>query len=98
MKAAIRIVPQGEIAQGTTEPPPYRPPDRSSLFSDRAARLRALAAREPAAGGYLELMAWLADAQHAALAGGEPTWREALATIIERMAPRLPEPSAALLR
>jgi len=96
--APIRIVPQDEIARGTAEPPALRLPDRSSFFFDRAARLRTLAGRNPTGGGYLELMAELATAQHAALASKPRTWRDALSTMAERLAPRVPAPAAGLIR
>src|SRR5262245_2836762 len=98
VSAPIRIVPQDEIARGTAEPPALRLPDRSSFFSDRAARLRTLAARNLQGGGYLELMAELAAAQHAALLRQPETWRDALAVIAERIAPRMPTPTAGLVR
>jgi FdhE protein len=99
LRATVRIVPQDEIAKGTGEPPALKLPDRTSLFADRAARLRALAAKAAGDGAYLDLMASLADAQQAALAAADaPTWRAALDTIVRQLAPRLPEPSAALLR
>src|SRR5262245_46888696 len=65
MGATVRIVPQGEIAKGTAEPPALKLADPASFFSRRATRLRALAQGDAA--GYLELMAALAEAQHAAL-------------------------------
>jgi FdhE protein len=52
--------------------PRVRMPDRRRLFADRAARLRTLA-ESHAIRGYLELMATLCDAQHAALASHAPT-------------------------
>src|SRR5262245_53570891 len=67
MAATVRIVPQGEIARGTAEPPALRLPDRASLFTQRADRLRALAAQQPAMASYLEMMASLVDAQRFAL-------------------------------
>jgi FdhE protein len=63
--ATVRIVPQGEIAKGTADPPAIRLADPAAYFPKRAARFRALAAVDP--GGYLGLMAELAEAQHAAL-------------------------------
>jgi|SRR5262245_7844518 len=96
--APIRIVPQDEIARGTAEPPALRLPDSISFFRDRAARLRTLAARSPAGGGYLELMAELAAAQDAALQAEPETWRDALRAITARLAPRVPAPTAGLVR
>jgi len=100
MRATVRIVPQEEIAKGTAEPPALRPPEPRSFFAARAARLRVLAGRQPAAGAYLELMASLSELQHAALAHGRdaPGWRRVLSSIVARLEPRLPGPSAALLR
>ncbi|KAB0641208.1 formate dehydrogenase accessory protein FdhE [Burkholderia stagnalis] len=46
--------------------PRFRLPERATVFSARAARLRQLADLNPI-GGYLRLMAVLADAQHAVL-------------------------------
>jgi FdhE protein len=70
-RAPIRIVPQEEIAGGLKEPPAFRLPDVQSLFTDRAARFDALAARcaSEAAGepAFLRIMAQLALAQHRAL-------------------------------
>ncbi len=70
-RAPIRIVPQEEIAGGLKEPPVFRLPDANSLFTHRAARFDALAARcasedagEP---GFLHLMAQLARVQQKAL-------------------------------
>jgi FdhE protein len=68
MKATVRIVPQGEIAGGTAEPPALKLPDPATFFAQRAARLRHLDAQAAQPGGYLELMACLAAAQQAALA------------------------------
>ncbi len=62
-----RILPRGEIESlDHTRIPRLRMPERASVFSDRAARLRSLAASSPI-GDYLELMARLADAQQRAL-------------------------------
>src|SRR5262245_27820972 len=65
MAATVRIVPQGEILKAAAEPPAIKLADPASFFARRAARLRALA--QGGAAGYLELMAALAEAQHAAL-------------------------------
>src|SRR5262245_17513813 len=73
MVATVRIVPQGEIARGTAEPPAFRLPDRASLFAQRADRLRALAAQQSGAASYLEMMASLADAQRFALTAHKKT-------------------------
>ena len=65
---AQRILEPGQIetlAQRSI--PRVRVPDRTQLFSRRAARLRELA-EGAAIGDYLRLLAALADAQHAALA------------------------------
>ena len=62
-----RILQPGEIEQfAGGEIPFLRLPDRSSLFPDRARRLRQLAAGH-AMGDYLEFVAKLADTQHWAL-------------------------------
>ena len=68
MSAVPRVVAQGEILQGGSDPPSLVLPDRSSVFADRAARFRTLASRTPATGDYLLLLACLAEAQQAALA------------------------------
>lgn len=63
-----RILPRGEIESlDHTTIARLRAPERASVFRSRAARLRTLAADSPIA-GYLNLMAELSDAQHAALA------------------------------
>ena len=62
-----RILPRGEIENlDHTRIPRLRIPERAGVFSDRATRLRNLAA-DSAIGGYLQLMARLADAQQRAL-------------------------------
>lgn len=96
--ATIRIVPQGEIARGTAEPPALKLPARNTFFPERAARLRTLSGRDPAAGGYLELIALVAEAQHAALLSQPETWRDALKLIAARLAPRVAAPTAGLVR
>ena len=64
-----RILSRGEIESlDHTAIPRLRPPERASLFAERARRLRQLAEGHPLA-GYLRLMATLADAQQAAVAG-----------------------------
>ncbi|OZI19699.1 formate dehydrogenase accessory protein FdhE [Bordetella genomosp. 9] len=64
-----RILQRGEIeALDHNALPRLRLPARESVFRDRAARLRQLAADSPV-GDYLLLMAHLADAQHRVLAG-----------------------------
>jgi len=127
MAATVRIVPQGEIAKGTAEPPAVKLADPASFFSRRAARFRSLAAGEPGgASPYLGLMAELADAQQAALAAHPPpqpllaqhleqcrshglpplgrlderapAWRDALHLIGRRVAPRVPDAVAGLVR
>lgn len=63
-----RILPRGEIESlDHTAIARLRQPERATVFSARAARLRALAEDNPIA-GYLRLMADVADAQQAALA------------------------------
>lgn len=62
-----RILQRGEIESlDHTRIPRLHMPERAGVFSDRAARLRTLAQSSPI-GGYLELMARLADAQQRAL-------------------------------
>ncbi len=64
-----RILSRGEIETlDHTAIPRFRMPERASVFTDRAARLRQLA-QGSAISGYLLLMAHLADAQQRALAG-----------------------------
>jgi FdhE protein len=75
-----RILQPGEIeALDHTAIPRIRLPDRASVFSARAARLRQLADHNAIA-GYLRLMASVADAQHQTLAtfSAEPPAPEAL--------------------
>lgn len=63
-----RILPRGEIESlDHTSIPRLRLPVRASVFADRAARLRQLAADNPA-GAYLNLLAVLVDGQHRELA------------------------------
>lgn len=67
-----RILPRGEIESlDHTRIPRLRMPERTGVFGDRAARLRSLAGSSPI-GGYLELMALLADAQQRALKNFTP--------------------------
>ncbi|HJD45179.1 MAG TPA: formate dehydrogenase accessory protein FdhE [Candidatus Paenalcaligenes intestinipullorum] len=67
-----RILPRGEIeGLDHTSIPRLRLPERTSLFKDRAQRLRQLATEHPAA-GYLELLAHLADGQQLVLNHLEP--------------------------
>jgi len=62
-----RILARGDIESlDHTTIPRLRLPVRASIFADRAARFRSLAAGNPV-GAYLNLMAGLADAQHQAL-------------------------------
>ena len=67
MASPIRIVPQGEIARGSSEPPVLRLPKPESCFAERAARLRVLAERGHSNADFLRLIAAVADAQQAAL-------------------------------
>ncbi len=63
-----RILPRGEIESlDHTSIPRLRLPVRASIFADRAARLRQLAADNPAS-AYLNLLAILVDGQHSQLA------------------------------
>ena len=67
-----RILPRGEIENlDHTRIPRLRMPERAGVFSDRAARLRSLA-DSSSVGGYLLLMARLAQAQQTALKAFEP--------------------------
>ena len=77
-----RILPRGEIETlDHTRIPRLRLPERVSVFSDRAARLRSLAEASPV-GGYLLLMARLAQAQQAALKAYAPPSPDA--AVVER--------------
>lgn len=72
-----RILPRGEIeGLDHTSIPRLRLPQRTTLFSERGQRLRALAPEHPAA-AYLLLMAELSDAQHQALQNLAPAHIEA---------------------
>lgn len=65
--ALQRILERGEIESlDHTQIPRLRAPVRASVFADRAARFRQLAADHPAS-AYLSLMAHLVDGQHQAL-------------------------------
>ncbi|RKP46577.1 formate dehydrogenase accessory protein FdhE [Pararobbsia silviterrae] len=67
-----RILEPGEIATlDASALPRIRLPARATIFSARAQRLRALA-HESAIGGYLRLMASVADAQHTVLGALPP--------------------------
>ncbi|MNI49903.1 formate dehydrogenase accessory protein FdhE [compost metagenome] len=75
---AQRILEPGEIETlASRDVPRIILPDTASLFTERAARLRSLAARS-AIGGYLQLLAALADAQQAVLEALAPQQREEL--------------------
>ncbi len=70
-----RILERGRIEAGGDEPPRVRLPDPRGPFAARAERLRALAAEDAigrSIADYLELIAAIADAQHAVLAAAEP--------------------------
>ncbi|MET0230406.1 MAG: formate dehydrogenase accessory protein FdhE [Rhodanobacteraceae bacterium] len=70
---AQRILEPGQIETlAARSIPRVRLPDRTRVFRDRAARLRTLAS-DHAIGGYLELIARLCDAQHAALSKHAPS-------------------------
>jgi FdhE protein len=63
-----RILEAGQIESlDPSAIPRIRLPERATLFATRAARMRSLAANSPI-GGYIRLMATLADAQHQVLA------------------------------
>jgi FdhE protein len=75
---AQRILEPGEIETlASRDVPRIILPDIESLFAERATRLRSLAAHS-AIGGYLQLLAALADAQQALLDELTPQQREAL--------------------
>jgi hypothetical protein len=75
---AQRILEPGEIETlASRDVPRIILPDTASLFAGRAARLRSLAAHS-AIGGYLQLLAALADAQQALLDELTPQQRETL--------------------
>jgi FdhE protein len=61
------ITPEEIASRSRVEPPYLQLPMRDSVFADRAARLRSLAAGHAMA-PYLEFVALIADAQHAELA------------------------------
>ena len=72
-----RILPRGEIENlDHTRIPRVRIPERAGVFNDRAARLRSLAADSPV-GGYLSLMAVVAQAQQHALKDFAPAPQDA---------------------
>ena len=76
---AQRILEPGEIETlASRDVPRIILPDVTSLFAERATRLRSLAAHS-AIGGYLQLLAALADAQQAVLDELTPQQCEALA-------------------
>lgn len=67
--ASVRVMsPEEIVASGAANPPPLLWPDGRTLFADRQMRLRQLA-QGHAMAGYLDFMANLAGAQHAALQG-----------------------------
>src|SRR2546425_7347027 len=73
---AQRILEPGEIETlASRDVPRIILPDAASLFAERAARLRSLAVHS-AIGGYLQLLAALADAQQALLDELTPQQRE----------------------
>jgi FdhE protein len=72
MASPVRIIPQGEIARGSPEPPFLRLPRPESCFAERAARLRVLAERGHTSADFLRLMRAVAEAQQAALAAHPP--------------------------
>ncbi len=72
------LTPEQIASQALTAIPDLRLPQRSSVFADRAARLRSLASNHPMA-GYLEFCALLAQAQQSLLdeqAPGAPPYSE----------------------
>jgi FdhE protein len=87
-----RILERGQIETLTHRSiPRVRLPDRTRVFSDRAARLRRLA-RDHALAGYLDFMAMLCDAQQNALNDHAPTAPDAetLTRAREHAMPPLP--------
>jgi FdhE protein len=91
-----RILEPGQIESFAQRSiPRLRVPDRASVFSTRAARLRQqseIGAVGHAIGDYLRLMAHVAEAQQAAIAEPSP-WRQALLTICDLLT-ALPDLSA----
>jgi FdhE protein len=72
--------------------PRIRTPERLAVFSARAARLRQLAAPSNPIAGYLRLMAALADAQQAVMAGfkAQPPGAESIASAQQHSMPLIP--------
>lgn len=88
-----RILEAGEI--GSLDPsaiPRLRMPERRTVFAARAARLRQLAARDNPIGGYLRLMAVLADAQQAVMTDfkAQPPNAESIASAQRHSMPLIP--------
>ncbi|MCW5603566.1 MAG: formate dehydrogenase accessory protein FdhE [Burkholderiales bacterium] len=67
-----RIISQGEIVKGASDPPPLRLPDPGCIFADRAARFVVLAGTGHGDAGYLEMVGRLAQAQQSALDAHQP--------------------------
>ena len=91
-----RILPRGEIESlDHTRIPRLRIPERAGIFSDRATRLRGLAEGSPI-GGYLLLMAGLAEAQQRALKAFTPDApdADAIASAKKHDMPLLPASAA----
>jgi formate dehydrogenase accessory protein FdhE len=72
--------------------PRIRMPERLAVFAARAARLRQLAALDNPIAGYLRLMAVLADAQQAVIAGfkAQPPSAELIASAQQHSMPLIP--------
>jgi FdhE protein len=88
-----RILEAGDIESlDHTSIPRIRTPERLAVFAPRAARLRQLAALDNPIAGYLRLMAVLADAQQAVMAGfkARPPSRELIASAQEHSMPLIP--------
>ncbi|AOK32173.1 MULTISPECIES: formate dehydrogenase accessory protein FdhE [Burkholderia] len=96
--ATQRILEPNEIAAlDHSAIPRVRIPERETVFAARAARLRKLAGPSPI-GGYLRLMAAVADAQHDLLQGFEanPPERAAIEQAQHHAMPLAPAPGSAL--
>jgi FdhE protein len=88
-----RILEAGDIESlDHTSIPRIRTPERLTVFAPRAARLRQLAALNNPIAGYLRLMAVLADAQQAVMAGfkAQPPSLELIASAQQHSMPLIP--------
>ncbi|WP_144149415.1 formate dehydrogenase accessory protein FdhE [Paraburkholderia sp. BCC1884] len=88
-----RILEAGDIESlDHTAIPRIRTPERLAVFAPRAARLRQLAALNNPIAGYLRLMAVVADAQQAVMAGfkAQPPSPELIASAQQHSMPLIP--------